>query len=100
MYFLLLYDYVENIIERRAPYREEHLALVREFVATKELVLGGAFADPADGAVVVFDVKDRGRIEEFVKRDPYVANQLVTRWRIRPWTVVAGTAHVPGARST
>lgn len=24
MYFLLFYDYVENIIERRAPYRELH----------------------------------------------------------------------------
>lgn len=24
MYFLLLYDYVENAVERRAPFREAH----------------------------------------------------------------------------
>lgn len=100
MYFLLLYDYVDNIIERRVPHREAHLALVQEFVAANELVLGGAFSDPADGAVVVFNVEDRERIEEFVKRDPYVGNNLVANWRIRPWTVVAGTAHSSVAQDT
>ena len=27
MHYLLLYDYVENAVERRAPYREEHVKL-------------------------------------------------------------------------
>ena len=31
MYFLLFYDYVDNVLERRAPQREAHLALVREY---------------------------------------------------------------------
>ena len=30
MYSLLLYDYVDDIVERRVPFREAHLALVRE----------------------------------------------------------------------
>lgn len=92
MYFLLLYDYVENVVERRAPYREAHLALAREYVARGELVLGGAFADPVDGAALVFKAGDRAKVEEFVRRDPYVVNGLVTQWRIREWTVVVGTA--------
>ena len=54
MYFILFYDFVENVIERRAPYREAHLALVGEYVDRGELVLGGAFAHPADGAAIVF----------------------------------------------
>ena len=29
-------------------------------------------------------------IEEFVRRDPYVKNGLVARWKIRPWIVVIG----------
>jgi hypothetical protein len=29
-------------------------------------------------------------VEAFVRRDPYVAAGVVTRWRIRPWTVVIG----------
>lgn len=30
MHYLLLNDYVENAVERRAPFREEHLRLARE----------------------------------------------------------------------
>jgi uncharacterized protein YciI len=92
MYFLLCYDYVENIVERRTPYREAHLALVREYVERGELVFGGAFANPADGAAIVFKVENQARIEEFVEKDPYVINGLVTEWRIREWTVVVGSA--------
>ena len=92
MYFVLFYDYVENVIERRAPYREAHMALVRGYVDRGELVLGGAFANPADGAAIVFKVERQATVEEFVEKDPYVINGLVTGWRIREWTVVVGSA--------
>jgi len=92
MYFLLFYDYVEDIVERRAPYRDAHLQLVREWFSRGQVVLAGPFADTVDGAVVVFKVEDRTQVEEFAASDPYVANGLVTAWRIRPWTVVVGTA--------
>lgn len=92
MYFLLIYDYVPNIVERRKPHRDAHLKLASEWVDRGELVLGGAFAEPADGAVLAFKVEDRKQVEEFVARDPYVANGLVTAWRIRPWMVVVGAA--------
>ena len=92
MYFLLFYDYVDNVLERRAPQREAHLALVREYADSGQLVLAGAFADPVDGAALAFTVKDRARVEEFVAKDPYVVHGLVTGWRIRPWTVVVGSA--------
>jgi hypothetical protein len=34
-------------------------------------------------------------VEDFVRRDPYVTNGIVTRWRIRPWTVVIGPPPAP-----
>lgn len=92
MYFLLFYDYVDNVLERRAPFRESHLTLVKEYVEKNEMVLAGAFADPVDGAVLVFKTGNPLRVQEFVSKDPYVANGLVTRWRLRKWTVVAGSA--------
>ena len=94
-YFLLQYDYVENIVERRAPYRPAHLALATEHQSRGQLLLGGAFADPVDGALLVFRVDDVSVVEAFVAADPYVLNGLVTRWRIRPWTVVVGCCHTP-----
>ena len=88
MHYLLLYDYVENAVERRAPYREEHLRLARGAHERGELVMAGAFADPVDGAAFVFRGDDASAAESFVQSDPYVANGIVTAWRIRPWTVV------------
>jgi uncharacterized protein YciI len=49
--------------------------------------MGGALADPVDGAVLLFEAETPSVVEAFVRRDPYVTNGVVTRWRIRPWTV-------------
>ena len=92
MYYLLFYDYVENAVERRAPHRERHHELARQSLERGELVMGGAFADPVDGAVLLFRAEDPSVVEAFVHEDPYVAGGVVTRWRIRPWTVVVGGA--------
>jgi uncharacterized protein len=93
MYFLLLYDYVEKIAERRAPFREAHLKLAREAEGRGQLLLGGAYSDTVDGAVLVFRADAAAVVEDFVGQDPYVRNGLVTKWRIRPWNVVVGCCH-------
>ena len=90
MYWLLFYDYVDDILERRAPFRDEHLALARAAYEKGTLVMAGALSEPLDGAVFVFQADDRALLEEFVQDDPYVQNGLVPEWRIRPWTVVVG----------
>jgi hypothetical protein len=90
MYYLLQYDFVENVVERRAPYREAHLKFAREAFARGEIVMGGALADPVDSAVMIFEADTPSVVEAFAKQDPYVTAGIVTRWRIRPWTVVIG----------
>jgi uncharacterized protein YciI len=88
MHSLLFYDYVEDILERRPPFRQEHLALAGEFRERGVLLMAGALVEPVDGAVLVFTTDDRPVVEDFVARDPYVREGLVTAWRIRPWNVV------------
>ncbi|HXA27921.1 MAG TPA: YciI-like protein [Candidatus Angelobacter sp.] len=90
MHYLLLYDAVPDYLERRVPHRAAHLQKVREAHARGELLLAGALADPADGAVLVFQGEDATAAERFAENDPYVLNGLITRWRVRPWTVVVG----------
>ena len=85
---LLFYDYVEDIVERRAPHRPAHLALIEEWVADGRVLAGGATGDPPAGALIVFSAD--GDPEEWVRTDPYVSEGLVTAWRVEPWTVVAG----------
>lgn len=90
MYQLLFYDFVENILERRSPYRREHLNLVREAYERDEIVMAGAAGDPPDSAVLVFRSDDAAAVEAFATKDPYVINGLVTKWRVQPWVVVVG----------
>lgn len=90
MYYILSYEYVENILERRAPYRSEHLAAAQAAHARGDLLMAGALAEPVDRALLVFKVDDPQVVEAFVRADPYVLNGLVTAWQIRPWTVVIG----------
>lgn len=88
MYSLLFYDYVEDIAERRVPHRPAHLELVNAYIARGDLEMAGAFDVPLDGALFVF--RDEGTAaERFAGEDPYVANGLVTSWRVRRWNVVA-----------
>lgn len=89
-YFILFYETADNYVEKRAPFRGEHLALAGEAHARGELLMAGALADPADRAVLVFRTRDRLAVEEFARRDPYVVNGAVTRWEVRPWNVVIG----------
>jgi uncharacterized protein len=88
MHYLLLYDVVDDYVAKRAPFREEHLALASEAVKQGELLLGGAFAEPADGAVLLF--RSQAAAEAFAQNDPYIHNGLITRWTVRKWNTVAG----------
>ena len=90
MHYLLLYDLVDDYVERRAPLRAEHLALARAAEARGELVLGGALANPPDRAVLLFRGDSPAAAEAFAQGDPYVKNGLVRSWRVREWTTVVG----------
>src|SRR3954471_11451990 len=78
---LLFYDYVENIVERRGPHREEHLAYARRFKEDGQIVMAGAAGAPPHGAVFVFRGDDARVAEAYAREDPYVREGLVTAWR-------------------
>lgn len=84
----LFYDYVDDLLERRGPHREAHLAALRDEREAGRLVMAGALGDPPHGALIVFADVDRAVVEEYVQRDPYVQAGLVTAWRVEPWNVV------------
>lgn len=97
-HFLLFYEVVPDYVARRAPLRDAHLRLAWDAQARGELVLGGAYADPADGAVLLFRGESAAVAERFVARDPYVQAGLVVRWTVRRWTTVVGEAAIMPVR--
>ena len=96
MHYLLIYDLVPEYLERRSEFRKEHLALAWKASERGELILGGALADPVDGAVLLFEGPSPEVAERFAAADPYVKHGLVRHWRVRQWaTVVGRTASSP-----
>lgn len=87
--FILEYKYVENMLERRAPFRAEHLANAEKLLKDNALIAGGAFMPNADGAMFIFQ-GDYEMVESFVQNDPYYKAGLIPSYSIREWSVVIG----------
>ena len=90
MYYVLFYETVDNYVECRAPYREQHLKYATAAHERGELFLAGAFDNPVDGAALIFKGDTPQAAEDFAKNDPYVVNGCIKKWYVREWTVVIG----------
>lgn len=99
MHYLLFYEVSDDYISRRGEFRQAHLAKAWQASDRGELVLGGALANPPDGAILLFKGGSAAIAEKFAESDPYVTNGLVRRWYVREWTTVAGAdAATPAGR--
>ena len=100
MHYLMFYEYSSDYLERRGEFRNAHLTAAWASNARGELLLGGAFTNPADGAVMIFAADSPAVAENFAKADPSVINGLVKRWHVREWATVVGAAAVSPIRPT
>ena len=91
MHYVLIYDVVDGFIEKRQPYRPEHLEHVSKAYQDSAMIMGGALADPPDKVMMVFKCPEADVVEEFAKTDPYVTNGLVKEWRVRRWNTVSSS---------
>jgi hypothetical protein len=90
MHFLLFYEAGEDFVARRAEFRSAHLELAWAASKRGELILGGALADPVDGALLLFKAGSPAVAENFARVDPYVTSGLVNRWYVRNGTRLLG----------
>lgn len=90
MHYLLFYEVGEDYVAKRAAFRDAHLEKAWKASDRGELLLGGAFANPVDGAVLLFQGNSPEVARKFAGADPYVTSGAVKRWYVREWTTVAG----------
>ena len=83
--YILRYDYAPDVLERRGPYREQHLAL-----AKRSCISGGPTAstnNPSLPTGALFIFADSLSAMSFADNDPYVSAGIVTAFSIEEWTV-------------
>lgn len=83
--YILRYNYSSDVLEKRGPYREQHLDLAR-----RSCISGGPTAstvepDQPTGALFIFET--RLAAASFMDNDPYVQAGIVTGAGIEEWTV-------------
>ena len=85
---VLHYYTIDNYVEKRQPFRPAHFDHIKAYIDRGEIIMGGAYEDPADEAIIVFNGDDTSIAEQFAQSDPYVKNGLVKEYRIRVWNEV------------
>jgi len=84
MKYVLQYKYVPDVLEKRGPFREEHLQLAQTCEA------GGPYTEMGQeipgGAFFIFATEALAK--EFSEKDPYVTNGIVIEHSIVEWNVV------------
>ncbi len=84
MKFVLWGTYCENALDKRAPYREEHLAGLRKQKQDGLLITLG----PTEGSTHVFGIyeaDDRAQVEALVRNDVYWREGIWTAVEVHPW---------------
>ena len=87
MRFVLWGTYCDQALERRAPYRDEHLAGLRQQKVSGSLITLG----PTEGSTHVFGIYEAHSIEmveSLVKNDVYWRQGIWTAVEIYPWIQV------------
>lgn len=92
MHHVLMYEFRDDYLTRRAEFRAEHLRLAWTAQERGEIVLAGAYGDPIAGGLLLFNCSSTDVPRAFAEADPYVRNGLVTRYHIHPWATVVGEA--------
>jgi hypothetical protein len=91
-HYMLMMEFSETYAARRAEFRDAHLTRAWAAAARGELILAGALTDPLDTGLILFKADSPEVVERFARDDPYIANGLVTAWRVRQWATVVGDA--------
>lgn len=88
-YYLLYYKLVPDILEKRTPYKDEHMRILEE-LSSKGLVFVGAEMKEGYPAVFMFEGENDEILYEWLKRDPYINNGLVMEHQFNQIILVAG----------
>jgi uncharacterized protein YciI len=84
MKFVLWGTYCPNALERRTPFREEHLEGLRRQKESGVLVTLGPTQNSSH-VFGIYDAEDQAQVEALVKNDIYWRQGIWTEVAVYPW---------------
>jgi uncharacterized protein len=87
--YVLTGTYCENVVEKRAPYREAHLAGLNQQKADGVLITLGPTQDLTQ-VFGIYDAADEATVRALVEGDPYWQNGIWTSYDVKEWIQAIG----------
>lgn len=91
--YALFQQFGADYMEKRGPFRDEHMAHLNAAIARGDILVAGAMMEGAPESMVIFQADSAEAVEAYARADPYVAGGVTKSWCVREWIAVAG----PGA---
>ena len=82
--YILWGTYCDNVIEKRAPFRDAHLEGLKAQKESGVLVTLGPTKD-VTMVFGIYDAPDQATVEKLVEADPYWQNGIWTSYEVKEW---------------
>jgi len=83
MRIVSFYEMAPGALSKVIEHYPAHRARLDEFHNRGVLLAAGPLGYPPEGAMAIFTTREAA--EEFIEGDPFVANGLVSKWRLVEW---------------
>ena len=83
MKIVCFYEMAPGALPKLGTHFPAHRARLDEFHDRGILLAAGPLGNPPEGAMAIFTTREAA--EEFIKEDPFVTNNLVSKWRLVEW---------------
>ncbi|HEY9700792.1 MAG TPA: YciI family protein [Trichocoleus sp.] len=82
--YVLWGRYCDNVLEKRAPYRQAHLDRLAQLQAAGQVITIGPTKDLSI-VFGVYEASDEAAARQLVEADPYWQNGIWTEYEIMEW---------------
>jgi uncharacterized protein len=82
--FVIWGSYCENVIEKRAPYRQAHLEGLNQQKDRGILITIGPTADLSQ-VFGIYEAASQEEVRKLIEADPYWQNGIWTEYHIKEW---------------
>lgn len=82
--YVLWGSYCENVVEKRAPYRQAHLDGLAQQKADGVLITIGPTKDLTK-VFGIYEAEDEATVRQLIEADPYWQHGIWTDYEVREW---------------
>ncbi|MEB3357694.1 MAG: YciI family protein [Synechococcales bacterium] len=76
--------YCDNVLEKRAPYRQAHLDGLAQQKESGVLITIGPTQDLTQ-FFAIYEARDEATVRDLIEADPYWRNEIWTEYTVKEW---------------